>query len=545
MESTTTEVVVAVLRSGPLRRVLLAYLLFGTAEFATWLAILVWAFERGGAATAGLVALMQLVPAALLAPLGSVLGDRLARNHALALGYAAQCVCMVAAGFALVTGLPFGIVVVLAASSASAVTLTRPVHQAILPDIVETPEQLTAGNSASSAIEGVAGFLGPAAGGLLLATHGAGAVFVVLGVAMGAAALLANGLVARPAMIRLVPERLGASALEGFRQLGTDVGAAMLVLMVGAQFLVVGLLDVLIVLLAIQVLGMDGSGAGVLTSALGAGAIIGAGATVVLVGRRRLVPAVLSGIAVTGIAIALLGIVRSPWAALVLLAAAGAGGAFLNVSSRTLLQRSASSEILSRIFGIQEGLSMAGLALGAILAPLLARWFGPHGAFVAAGAFLPLVGLLGWTRVRGLDERSLAPGVHLDLLLRSHLFAPLAARTLEVLSRSLTEVAVPAGQVVIREGDVGDLYYLVRSGQVTVAQGERQLRVLAAGDGFGEIALLRQVPRTATVTALTDVELLSVDRVSFLSAVTGSPRSMVAVEQVADRYLDGDADPRL
>ena len=537
MESTKTEVFVAVLRSGPLRRALLAYFCFRTAELATWLAILVWAFERGGADTAGLVALVQLVPAALLAPLGSVLGDRLARNHALAFGYAAQCFFMVATGCALVTGMAFAVVLALAATTACTVTLTRPVHQAILPDIVETPEQLTFGNSASSAVEGVAGFLGPAAGGLVVATHGAGAVFIVLGCVMGAAALLANGLVARPATIRLVPERLGASAFEGFRQLRTDAGAGLLVLVVAAQFLVIGLLDVLIVLLAIEVLGLDAAGAGVLTSAVGTGAIIGAGATVILVGRRRMVPAVLGGIAVTGIAIALLGVVRSPWAALVLLAACGAGDAFLNVSSRTLLQRSTSSETLSRIFGVQEGLAMAGLALGSILAPLLARWFGPHGAFVAAGAFLPLVGLLAWTRVRALDERSLAPGVHLDLLVASPLFSPLAARTLEVLSRALVETSVPAGQVVIHEGDVGDLYFLIRSGQVTVSQGDRQLRVLADGAGFGEIALLRQVRRTATVTALTDVELLSVDRVSFLSAVTGSPRSMIAANEVADAYL--------
>ncbi len=160
------------LRSRPLRRAMMAYFVFNTAEWATYVALLVWAFDQGGAGAAGAIALIQLVPAAVVAPLGSVIGDRMRRSHALALGYALQAVTLLATAVALYADATFSVVAVAAATAACAITLTRPVHHALVPDIARSPAELAAGNSASTTVEGVAAFLGPAVSGVMLAGLG-------------------------------------------------------------------------------------------------------------------------------------------------------------------------------------------------------------------------------------------------------------------------------------------------------------------------------------------------------------------------------------
>ena len=327
------------LRSRPLRRALLAYLVFNTTEWATWVAILVWAFGEGGARAAGLIAVVQLVPASLVAPLGSVLGDRMRRSRALALGYALQSVTLVAAAAVLALGAPFAVVAGVAALSACAITLTRPVHHAIVPDIARSPDELTAGNSASTTVEGVAGFLGPAVSGLMIAAWGPASVYAVMGVLSGASAALTVGLVVRGTAVRSGRERLVASAVQGLREISGDAGALLLVAMVAAQYVLVGFLDILTVVLALDVLATGDSGPGLLTSAIGVGAVLGGAASVALVGRQRLAPGLALAILVTGLPVALVCLVHGPWFAAVLLSVYGAGKAFFDVAGRTLLQR--------------------------------------------------------------------------------------------------------------------------------------------------------------------------------------------------------------
>ncbi len=528
------------LRSRPLRRALAAYLVFNTAEWATYVALLVWAFDQGGAGAAGAIALIQLVPAALVAPLGSVIGDRMRRTHALALGYALQSVAMLATAVALYADAPFSVVAVAAATAACAITLTRPVHHALVPDIARSPAELAAGNSASTTVEGIATFLGPALSGVMLAAWGVASVFLVFGALSSASALLTVGLVVRGQAVRSGRDRLLPAAIAGFREISADAGAALLVAMVAAQYVVVGLLDILAVVLAFDVLGLGDAGPGLLTSALGVGAVLGASASLALVGRRALAPALALGIALTGLPLALIAGVEVPWAAFALLAISGAGKAFFDVAGRTLLQRTVRAEVLSRIFGVQEAVMMAGIAVGAVAAPAAVAAFGPRGAFLIAGVLLPAVGLLAWFWIRRLDARALQPGPEYAALAALPAFAALPQRALEQLSWATREVRVPAGQVVIREGDDGDLFYVVLQGSLRVTQGGRELRTLGAGAGFGEIALLRDTPRTATVTAVTDVELGAVDRDDFLLAVTGQPAARSSAEDVVDRYLAED-----
>lgn len=530
------------LRSGSLRRVLAAYFVFNAAELATWIALLVWAYDEGGATAAGTIALVQLVPATLVAPFGAVIGDSMRRSRALALGYALQALAMAATGLALSLEAPFVVVAVCAAAAASAVTLTRPVHHAILPDLAETPEELTAANSASGTVDGVAGFVGPAISGVLLTTFGPGSVFLVMSVLLALAAAATVGLRVHAAIVPSSRDQVVASAIAGFREISHDAGAAMLVVLVGAQSVIVGLMDILIVVLALDVLDMPQSGPGWLAAAVGIGAVLGGAATVVLVGRRRLAPALAVGIVATGVPIAVLGGVSSVAPAMVLLALSGAGVAFANVAGRTLLQRSVPSEVLARIFGIQEGLMMAGLAVGAVAAPVLVEAFGSQGAFLVAGIFLPVVGMLAWTQIRRLDLRAQIPVADVALLSRLRLFAPLPQREVEQLASSLVDAAFEPGDVVIREGDVGDRFYVVRSGTLTVSQSGKAIRTLGPGDAFGEIALLRQIPRTATVTADSAVDLGAVDRDDFLASVTGTPRALLEARTVIRGHLEGDAE---
>ena len=182
--------------------------------------------------------------------------------------------------------------------------------------------------------------------------------------------------------------------------------------------------------------------------------------------------------------------------------------------------------------GVVQSVFVGTLGLGAILAPLLIDGFGNRGALVATGAALPLIALLAWPRLRALDERVASAPPHLDLLRSISIFRPLPPATLEQLARELRAVHVPAGEEIVRQGEQGDLFYIVASGEVDVLVDGRRLEPLHTSQFFGEIALLRDVPRTATVTARTDAELLTLDRANFIAAVTGHPESAEAARTV-------------
>jgi MFS family permease len=299
----------------------------------------------------------------------------------------------------------------------------------------------------------------------------------------------------------------------------------------------IGALDVLYVVLAISVLDLGGSGAGYLNAAFGAGGVAGLAVTVALVGRRRLTPALVLGILVWGTAFVLLGAWPTTVGALLLLAAAGAGRSLLDVAGRTILQRTAPIDVLSRVFGVLEGLSMAGLALGSLLTPALVSLFGARWAVVSIGALLPLAVLLTIRQLAAIDRKTPAPVVEIALLRSLPLFSPLAAPALEGLAHGLAGLEAPAGTDVVREGDPGDRFYVVADGELEVTHGGRPLRTIGRGEGFGEIALLENVPRTATVTARTDARLYALDKPTFLASVTSHPRALSEADRLVHERL--------
>ena len=449
-----------------------------------------------------------------------------------------RALAMAAAAAAILGGAPAGVIYALAGFVSVVSTAFRPAQAALLPSLARTPEELTASNVASTTIESVGSFAGPALGGLLLAATSAGVVFAATAATFVWSALLVLGVASEPpAGARGRGPGIRAEALAGFRTIAVEARLRLVVALYGAQTLVAGALNVLIVVAALDLLDLGKSGPGFLNSAVGVGGLAGAVVALALVGRRRLATDFGLGLFLWGVPIALIGVWPHEAPALVLLAVLGVGNTLVDVAALTLLQRAAPDEVLARVFGVIESLLVGAVGLGAILAPLLVSLFGIRGALIATGALLPVLTVLSWRRLVRIDSEVTVPVRELGLLRGLPMFAPLSGATLEHLAGSLRGLRVRAGEEIVREGEPGDHFYVIASGEVDVRVGGRPATELGPGDYFGEIALLREVPRTATVVASTDVELFTLDRDEFVAAVTGHPESRDAADAVIGARL--------
>ena len=532
----TVRVFRAVLGNRDLRRVELAYAGFNAAEYAVWIAMLVFAYGRGGTTEASLVAALQLIPAAICAPFLALLADRHRPVRVLFGGYLGQALGMGVTALAIVADAPVPVVYAGAVVAATAVTITRPAQAVIVPSLARTAEELTATNVVSSWVESGSVLLATALTGVLLTVSGTDLVFGLMAGAVLLAALLVSG-VEGPAPAAEEGEA-GAvgEALAGFGALREHSHLRLLMGLLAAEFLIWGAVDLLFVVLALDLLAVGQGWVGYLNAAFGAGGIVGGIAAVALVGRRLLAPPIALGIVLFGGAFIAIALWPSTLAAALLLVLSGAGRVLFDVGCRTLLQRTTPSEVLGRVFGLLEGLEMAGLALGSLLIPVFVAIGGAKAALVGAGLLLPVLGLLVARSLIVIDRRAKVPLVEIALLRSLSLFAPLPAPALEGLARALVRVELSAGTVVIRMGDVGDRFYAIADGEVEVSREGVTVARLTRGAGFGEIALLEDVPRTATVTARTDVLLYSLEKEPFVTAVTGHlPAAQAAGTLVSQR----------
>jgi MFS family permease len=224
-------------------------------------------------------------------------------------------------------------------------------------------------------------------------------------------------------------------------------------------------------------------------------------------------------------------------ATIVLLAIVGAANSVEDVAVFTLLQRIVPDELLTRVLGVLWGLAMGAVALGSIAAPAVVARLGPRSAFAVVGAILPLLALVSYRRLTAID-RAIPPTPELDLIEAVPMFSPLSVAGKERIAAALVRADVRAGQVVIRAGGVGDRFYIVCEGELEIDTGGR-ITTARRGDYFGEIALLRDVPRTATVVAVADSQLLCLQRDDFLAVVTGHSAAYAAGEEIADSRLAG------
>ena len=409
-----------------------------------------------------------------------MLADRPQRTHALAAGYIIQALAFGATGACMVLGLPPLVVYVSAAIAACTIGFTRPTQGALLPELSRTPEELSVANGVSGTVEGAGLFIGPLAAAAILTVGPPAVVFAVGAIVYVVAASLVVSLPATahpPAVeadassdptagVSRAAERL--NILDGIRVLRENADVRLVVTLLALRGMVIGALDVLFILLALEVYGTGQPGAGILTGALGVGTMLGGAAAFSLVGRRRLAPALAFAVCVCGIALVATAVLGTGTTAPFLIVIAGVGSAAADVAGRTILQRTTPDAVLGRVLGNLEGFYLFGMSLGSLLVPVIAVAVGIVGALALTGALLPVAVVVGWRGLRGIDRRTRVPERELAVIARNPVFSPLSPPALETVARKARWWVVDPGHVAIRQGERGDAYYVIEHGRFQV-----------------------------------------------------------------------------
>lgn len=532
-------------RNANLRWLELAWTASIVGQYAFLVAVSVYAYGIGGEKAVGLIFLARLIPAALLAPFAGLLGDRYPRERVLLFTNLTRIVLVGAAAVAVFADADPWLVYGFSIAATIATTPFRSSQAALTPSLAQTPEELTAANAVASGIESVAVFAGPALAGVLFAVASTGLVFTITALLIVVSALLLLLIhVDRAEAPRreLEASTIMAERLAGFTTLGRNRALLLMMVLLTAQTAVFGAVQVFIVVTALQLLDLGDGGVGYLSAAIGIGAFIGAVGALSLTGARRLSPAFLLGIVMIGVPLMAMGIWQELPVAIVALGVMGIGSSLVDVAGLTLVQRAVPDDVLARVFGVIQMLWLASIGIGAALVPVLISWLGIEASFIAVGALLPALVLLLGRQVARVDAEAAAPEVEeLRILASVPIFAPLPGGSLEHVAGRLVPLRLEPNTVIVREGDAGDRFYIVAEGEIEVSQDGVPITNLTAGGYFGEIALLRDVPRTATVTARTSAVLYALDRDDFLAAVTGHPQSAEAAETVMAARLSGPA----
>lgn len=531
----------AVFRNPSLRRIQTALAVSSIWDWAYATAVTVWAYGEGGAKAVGVWGAVRYTLMALFSPFAATLSDRFPRKRVMVGAELLQLAVTVAAAACIAVDAPAATVYVLATICSLCGCVFRPAQMALMPSIVDDPGELTASNGASSTIESLSFFLGPALGAALIAAFDVEIVFLINAASFAVSSWLIAGI--------RVPDREAGGAdgddedgegsggvLAGFSTIARDRDLLTINVLVAIQTLVAGASLVLGVVFATSILETGPEGVGIIDSILGVGAIVGGLTAIGLATRPLMACSLAVGVALWSLPLLAVAAWPEPAVALAAAAAMGLGNPLVDVNYATLTQRLASDEVLGRVFGAGEAMFIATMAIGAAATPYLIDEAGFTSTLVglALVAGVPAVLLLG--RCQRIDS-VLAPPEGLELLRSIPIFSPLDPARLEALAQSLVRLEVPAGEVVVTEGDVGDRFYVIESGRVEVSHGEQIVREQHPGDHFGEIALVRDIPRTATVTAAEPTTLLALDRDEFLDAITGADEASAAVGAIIARRI--------
>jgi len=509
-----------------------------TSEWAFTVGISVYAFRGGGGVTSvGVVSLLRMLPAALMAPVLSPYADRWRRDRVLAGTSGARAIATGAAAVLAATTHARIAVYVLAVFAAVAAVLFRPVHSALLPSLCRTPYELTSANVVRGMLDATAALLGPLLAAAFLATSGVSAVFAVSALASLASAVLMASLqpAAEAGAGPLVTT--GVHLADGLRVVRRSRDLCLLIGLATVQTVIRGATTVFVVVLSIQVLHAGESGVGALTAAIGAGAVVGSLLTTVLVGTRRLARWFGLGVALWGLPLAVLAAKPAEVMALVLLSFVGVANTLVDIGLFTLIARRAPEQALAGVYGVLEGAIALGVAAGSLLAPLAIHVVGTRAALVWIGLLGPVAVLAGWWRLRAIDATVDNVNHEIDVLRNIDAFALLPLPAVERLARALESVTVAAGEIVFSAGDVADRYFLIEQGEADVIGHAAVVTTMGPGEGFGDVALLRRVPRTATVRARTDLQLLALAETDFLATLTSFRPSAAALSIDVDRKL--------
>lgn len=533
----TFQLFAGISRSADLRRLLLAWAASNLASRASAIAVAVYAYEAGGAGAVGIIAFARLTAAAAFAPWLSVLADRRPRKLVMIGSDLVRLALL--GGMTVLVAVDAAVLVVyaLAVLLAVAEPVFRSAQAALTPALVSTPSELTAANVVASGVESVGLFLGPALGALLLALTSVEEVFAVTAGLLVVAVVLVARIGTTGAISPEPHDGRMRSLLAGWHTIVAEPGLRVVIALFSVQSLVAGMFNVLVVVLAIQVLDLGTPGVGLLDGMVGIGALLAVAVAAGLAGRDRLAGYFGIGLLLWGLPLALTGAVTDTAVVILLLVLIGVGNTLVDVSGITLMQRAAPDEVLGRVFGAFEALAVLAMGIGSLAAPLLVTTVGERGALVVAGLILPVALVPLWRPLVRIDATSESFTDEVGLLRTVPIFAPLPVPELERLAKALASVHVVAGSTVFLQGEKGDLFYVIRSGSAEVEADGRRLRVIGPGESFGEIALIRDVPRTATIRALTDVELLALERDVFVATLTHHPDSAAAAGSIVAARL--------
>ncbi|MEX0673147.1 MAG: MFS transporter [Gaiellaceae bacterium] len=520
-----------------LRRLQLAWAGAIVGGWAYVISLAVFAYREHGAYAVGALAVARWLSSGLAAPIAGVVGDRYRRVRVLVASSAVRSVAIALAGAAVLADVSPFVVYGLAVLAALAGTVFGPSEAALIPTLARSPEELTAANVSASTIDSVGTFMGPALGGFLLAATAPEIVFFVAAGLVAWTSIVVAGVEEGPRAPREEDEGVLRGGLAGFRTLLGDRRLRLIAGLLAAYTLLDGALDVLIVVLALETLNLGDSGVGFLNSTAGVGSLLGVVVAAGLVGRKGLASPIGLGMAFWGAPILLIGLWPSKASALALLAAVGAATTIVGVAGDTLMQRAVPEHVLARVFGALDSMMLVSIAIGAALAPTLVDLIGMRATLVAVGVVLPVLAALSWPRLREIDRAAEVPARPLELLIAHPIFAPLPPPRLEQLALLLSERSAATAETIVRQGDSGDDFFLISAGRVRVTVDGAPAGELGPGEGFGEIALLRDVPRTATVEALEETALYALGRAEFLGALSGPAERAPGAEGVAGRRL--------
>jgi MFS family permease len=532
-------------RNPAVRRIQLGFAGACTAEWTFTVVLSVYAYKQGGAPAVALVSLVRMLPSALLAPFALAFADRWRRDLVLSLVSVTRCVASIAIAVIAASGGPAAAIYGLAIVSTAAALLYRPVNSALLPLLCHTPTELAQSNVVRGLLDSISTLVGPAIAAALLIGDSTSADFFAVAVLSGLSAAVT---------LDLKVEEPEQSADRGSVLRGLLVGAQVSVrspqlrVLLGllcVQVVTRGALSVFSVLVAVDLLGMGEPGVGTLTSAVGAGAVIGSLLASVFVSNRRLAVWFGAGVALWGAPLVVLAAVPHQPAALGLFALIGVGNALVDVGLFTLVARLAPERLLGRVFGLMECLGGLAVGGGSVLAAWLASATDLRQALWLIGAIGPVFVVLLWVPLRRIDYSMVARDEDLALMRRVSVLDPLPLPALEQLAAGLRPRHVAAGETLYVQGDAADGCFVIERGSAEVLGHGRRIAEVGPGELVGEIALLRDVPRTATVRALTEMDLRLLDTDRFLLVVTGwqSSRAVTSehVDQLLDRFSPGDS----
>jgi MFS family permease len=545
-----------VFRNRNLRLINLALAGSVIGDWAWSVALGVYAYQRGGATALGVLGVVRYVSMSLLSPLISVIADRMDRKRVMIVSDLIRVGTTLAVGLIVFADGPALIVYVLAVVTSWVSCAFRPAQAALMPSLANNPGELTASNVSSKTIHSVGFFAGPAIAGLMLAFTTTGWVMVFDAATFLWSAVLAIGLKLPKTEVAAKAEAaepeaatqdtepaaktgMFAGAGDGYRAIFRSKELRLMVGLYVAQTVVAGASGVFCVAIALDLLKMGEGGVGVLNAALGVGGIIGGVVALVLALRGKLARDFALGVGLWAAPLLLIAAWPRVVSALIAMALIGLGNSVVDVNAETIIQRLVPDEVLGRVFGALDSAVIGGMAIGALAMPILIHTMGLRSGLVVIGSVITaivLVSLAGFVRI---DKVALAPE-GLELLRAVPMLGVLADNVLERLARFSAVVTVPAGRTVFAEGDSGDLFYVIESGSVDVTIGGAHRRTLNAGDSFGEIALLRDVPRTATIVVTSDLVARTIDRRHFLPAVTGHDRAHERAESVVANFLAAD-----